>query len=59
MDDNNLSAGGDYFIKLGTKLITGTVTEISYKIDVNTGEHHPTDILGKNEIAVCSIVLDE
>ena len=47
MDDNNLSAGGDYFIKLGTKLITGTVTEISYKIDVNTGEHHPTDILGK------------
>lgn len=37
MDDNNLSAGGDYFIKLGTKLITGTVTEISYKIDVNTG----------------------
>lgn len=35
------------------------MTEISYKIDVNTGEHHPTDILGKNEIAVCSIVLDE
>lgn len=59
MDDNQLSAGGDYFIKLGTKLITGTVTEISYKIDVNTGEHHPTDTLGKNEIAVCNIVLDE
>ena len=59
MDDNKLSAGGDYFIKLGTKLITGTVTEITYKIDVNTGEHHSTDTLGKNEIAVCNIVLDE
>lgn len=59
MDDAKLSAGGDYFIKLGTKLITGTVTEIQYKIDVNTGEHQSADTLNKNEIAVCQVVLDE
>lgn len=59
MDDSKLTAGGDYFVKLGTKLITGTVTEILYRIDVNTGEHQKADVLHKNEIAVCEVVLDE
>lgn len=59
MDDEELTPGGDYFVKLGTKLITGSVTEIEYKIDVNTGEHKQADSLHKNEIAVCTVVLDE
>lgn len=59
MDDSRLAAGGDYFVKLGTKLTTGTVTEIKYRIDVNTGEHQRAEELKKNEIAVCEVVLDE
>ena len=59
MDDAKLSVGSDYLVKLGTKLIAGTVTEIRYKVDVNTGEHLSTDTLNKNEIAVCDVVLDE
>lgn len=58
-DDSSLRAGKEYFIKLGTKLITGVVTEIKYKIDVNTGEHLPADSLTKNEIAVCDISISE
>lgn len=59
MDDAALASGGDYFVKLGTKLTTGTVTKIDYRIDVNTGEHQPAEELHKNEIARCEIVLDE
>lgn len=59
MDDAALTPGGDYFVKLGTKLTTGTVTKIDYRIDVNTGEHQPAEELHKNEIARCEIVLDE
>ena len=59
MDDAALVSGGDYFVKLGTKLTTGTVTKIDYRIDVNTGEHQPAEQLHKNEIARCEIVLDE
>ncbi len=59
MDDAELVSGGDYFVKLGTKLTTGTVTKIDYRIDVNTGEHQPAEELHKNEIARCEIVLDE
>ena len=59
MDDAALVSGGDYFVKLGTKLTTGTVTKIDYRIDVNTGEHQPAEELHKNEIARCEIVLDE
>ena len=59
MDDAALASGGDYFVKLGTKLTTGTVTKIDYRIDVNTGEHQTAEELHKNEIARCEIVLDE
>ena len=59
MDDTQLTAGKDYFVKLGTKLLPGVVTEINYKIDVNTGEQLPAECLTKNEIALCRIVLSE
>lgn len=59
MDDAKLAPGSDFFVKLGTKLTTGTVTDIRYRIDVNTGEHQKADELQKNEIALCEIVLDE
>lgn len=59
MDDSELTAEKNYFVKLGTKLIPGVVTNIKYKIDVNTGEHLPTNHLVKNEIAVCEISLTE
>lgn len=59
MDDEQLTAGKDYLVKLGTKTISGIVSEIKYAVDVNTGEHIPADSLTKNGISVCTILLAE
>lgn len=59
MDDEQLTAGKDYLVKLGTKTVSGIVSEIKYAVDVNTGEHIPADSLTKNGIAVCTILLAE
>lgn len=59
MDDEQLTAGKDYLVKLGTKTISSIVSEIKYAVDVNTGEHIPADSLTKNGIAVCTILLAE
>lgn len=59
MDDEQLTAGKDYLVKLGTKTISGIVSEIKYAVDVNTGEHISANSLAKNGIAVCTILLAE
>lgn len=55
MDDAELEAGKNFFVKLGTKLIPGTITHIKYTVDVNTGEKKVADTLQKNEIAQCQL----
>jgi sulfate adenylyltransferase subunit 1 len=59
MDDQELTVGKDYLVKIGTKTIPGVLKNIQYKIDVNTGEFIPVGRLRKNEIAVCDIALQE
>lgn len=59
MDEGELRAGNDYFVKLGTKLLPAAVTNIGYAIDVNTGEHIKAETISKNGIASCEIVLSD
>ncbi len=59
MDDEPLSVGKDYIIKLGTKTIPSIITKVDYAIDVNTGEHIQTETLTKNGLARCEILLTE
>ena len=59
MDDEPLSLGKDYLVKIGTKIIPGTLTKIDYSIDVNTGTHQEAESLSKNGIAVVEIVFAE
>ena len=59
MDDDKLTLGKEYLVKLGTKKIPGVVKSIEYKIDVNSGEHLPAGYIEKNEIAVCSLEFSE
>lgn len=59
LDDTPLIEGKNYYLKIGTKMLLGTVMKIKYKIDVNEGNHLPVKILNKNEIASCDIVLNE
>ena len=59
MDDEPLAEGRDFIVKLGTRSVTGVVTEIKYAIDVNSGEHIKSENVGKNGLAVCEIVLSD
>ena len=59
MDDTDLTCGKEYLVKIGTKILSGVVTDLKYKIDVNSGEHLEAYTLKKNEIAVCKILLSE
>ena len=59
MDDNPLTDGKNFFVKIGTKMIPGLVTRINYSVDVNTGEKKNVETLKKNEIASCSLEFSE
>lgn len=59
MDDDKLTIGKEYLIKLGTKKVAGSLKEILYKIDVNSGEHIAAEAVEKNEIAVCKLAFNE
>jgi bifunctional enzyme CysN/CysC len=59
MADEPLLPGRPYWLKLGTKLTSATVTEIKHKINVNTLEHVATKTLELNEIGVCNLALDQ
>lgn len=59
MDDQDLTVGKEYVVKLGTKEIVGVLSDIDYTIDVNTGEKKRASSLTKNEIAVCTLFLQE
>ena len=59
MDDEELTPGTDYLVKLGTKQIPGILKNIQYKIDVNTGNEVHADAIYKNEIAACDIAVSD
>jgi bifunctional enzyme CysN/CysC len=51
--------GRAYFLKIGTSLVSATITEPKYKINVNTLEHLAARQLELNEIGVCNLSLDK
>ena len=57
MDDSRLTAGREYLVKLGTKLIPGVLSEIRYAVDINTGAQIPAESPTKNSIARCTLRL--
>lgn len=59
MDDEQLMAGRNFYIKLGTRLLPATILNIRYKIDVNSGEHIPVEQIYKNELVHCDVILSE
>ncbi len=59
MADEHLVPGRPYWLRVGTKLVTAQVTDIKYRIAVNTLEHLAAKHLELNEIAVCNISLDQ
>ncbi|MBY0563820.1 MAG: sulfate adenylyltransferase subunit CysN [Hyphomonadaceae bacterium] len=58
MAEENAFPGRPYWLKVGTALVSAQITDIKYKVNVNTLEHLAAKTLDLNEIAVCNISLD-
>ncbi|MBS0386348.1 MAG: sulfate adenylyltransferase subunit CysN [Proteobacteria bacterium] len=59
MAEDELLPGRSYWLKIGAKTAAAQVTDIKYKINVNTLEHLAGKTLDLNEIAVCNVSLDQ
>jgi bifunctional enzyme CysN/CysC len=58
MSDQPMLPERRYLLALGTSLVPGQVTELKYKVNVNTLEHVAAKHLDLNEIGFCNIALD-
>ena len=59
MDDAALLPGRPYWLKIGTRTVSATVSEIKHRIDVNTQEFLAAKRLELNEVAYVNLSLDE
>ncbi|WP_375321581.1 sulfate adenylyltransferase subunit CysN [Aliivibrio logei] len=61
MDENPLRTHKEYTFKFATKSCSGKVSEMAYKVDVNTLKQHAenSDTLSLNEIALTTISLTD
>ncbi|MGB4498069.1 MAG: sulfate adenylyltransferase subunit CysN [Methylococcaceae bacterium] len=55
MDETSLNIGKQYAIKLATRTVSGSVSLIHHRIDVNTLEYHDANALQLNEIGLCTV----
>jgi bifunctional enzyme CysN/CysC len=59
MSEHTLMPGRSYFLKLHTKEVLATVTNIKYRLDMDTGVHLACKALEMNEIAMVNLSLAE
>jgi bifunctional enzyme CysN/CysC len=57
MSDIALLPGRPYLFRIGTRTVSGTITRLKHKTDVNTFEHMAADRLNLNEIGSVNISL--
>ena len=58
MADEPMLPGRPYWLKTGATMVSATVTEEKYQVNVNTMEHVAGKTLDLNAIGVCNIALD-
>ncbi|MEG3192161.1 sulfate adenylyltransferase subunit CysN [Lysobacter sp. D1-1-M9] len=59
MGEHALLPGRPYWLKLGARTVSATVTEIKHKVDVNTQAHLAAKHLELNEVGYCNLGLDQ
>ncbi|APP75093.1 sulfate adenylyltransferase subunit CysN [Xanthomonas vesicatoria] len=59
MDDAALLPGRPYWLKIGTRTVNVSISEIKHKVDVNTQERLAAKRLELNEVGYCNLALDE
>lgn len=57
--DEPCNRNRSYRIKIGTRMVNAQVTAIDYTIDINTQTHKQAETLQLNEVAYCSLRLDQ
>jgi sulfate adenylyltransferase subunit 1 len=57
MTEQAMTIGKQYYIKLGTKIVNGSISKINHLIDVNTLEESDAEELNLNEIGHCDVTL--
>ncbi|WP_020561843.1 sulfate adenylyltransferase subunit CysN [Methylosarcina fibrata] len=55
MNEKALAPGRQYTLKLASRSVSGSVSLIHHRIDVNTLEHHDANELKLNEIGYCTV----
>ena len=58
MTEKALTPGRQYTLKLATRSVSGSVSMIHHRIDVNTLEHHDAVELHLNEIGSCTVTVN-
>ncbi|AJQ97348.1 sulfate adenylyltransferase subunit CysN [Gynuella sunshinyii] len=59
MHEEPMLPGRTYLMKIGTKTVSASLTDIKYQVNVNTMEHMAAKKLELNGIGVCTISLDQ
>ena len=58
MDEKALVPGRFYYLKIGTLMVSASVAEPKYKININTFDHVAAKTLELNEIGVANLTTD-
>ena len=59
MHEHALMSGRNYIIQIGTKSLTGTITDVKYQVNINTLEKTAAKQLNQNDIGHCNINFDQ
>jgi sulfate adenylyltransferase subunit 1 len=59
MAEKATKANSEYLFKFASKLVSGVIESIDYRVDVNTQEHSQVEQLQLNDIAVVDLVLTQ
>ena len=57
MSEQPLLPGREYVLKVGTRSVSASVTDVKYRIDIESLRREPAHTLGLNEIGICDIAV--
>ena len=57
MDADQMDPGRNYIFRIGTQSVSGSITTIKHRIDVNTRDHLAATRLNLNEIGFCNVAV--
>jgi len=58
MTEQPMTPGRQYLLKLASRSVSGSISMIHHRIDVNTLEHHDANELKLNEIGYCTVAVN-